>query len=33
MSTMGPTLIVFHETQHTEVLRGLYFEDFRDRDD
>jgi zinc finger FYVE domain-containing protein 1 len=22
MSTMGPTLIVFHETQHTEVLRG-----------
>ena len=23
MSTMGPTLIVFHETQHTEVLRGL----------
>ena len=24
MSTMGPTLIVFHETQHTEVLRGLF---------
>lgn len=23
MSTMGPTLIVFHETQYTEVLRGL----------
>ena len=22
MSTVGPTLIVFHETQHTEVLRG-----------
>ncbi len=24
MSTMGPTLIVFHETEHTEVLRGLF---------
>jgi zinc finger FYVE domain-containing protein 1 len=24
ISTMGPTLIVFHETQHTEVLRGLF---------
>ena len=23
MSAMGPTLIVFHETQHTEVLKGL----------
>ena len=22
LSTMGPTLIVFHETQHTEVLKG-----------
>ena len=22
MSTMGPTLIVFHETHHTEVLKG-----------
>ena len=25
MSTMGPTLIVFHETQHTEVLRGMFY--------
>ncbi|CAF0821626.1 unnamed protein product [Adineta steineri] len=24
MSTMGPTLIVFHETNHTEVLRGHF---------
>ena len=22
-SAMGPTLVVFHETQHTDVLRGL----------
>lgn len=24
MSTMGPTLVVFHETQHTDVLKGLF---------
>ena len=24
ISTMGPTLVVFHETQHTEVLRGRF---------
>ena len=23
MSTMGPTLVVFHETQHTDILRGM----------
>lgn len=24
MSTMGPTLIIFHETQHTGILKGLF---------